>query len=164
MTQKGRRPSHASPAANVTACCSAMPTSKVRSWNLLTSRRRCHRHPLYKMLVTEHSCLHSAANGNQHVCFRFRATSTRLLRAAASTDCCNAPQITQRQDCSATGMHIISSCRAGALTPGRRRPRAGAPCVKAVEAGATTHGCMDADDARVALRLRDQRVRKHVCV
>ena len=30
MAQKGLRPSVAMPAAKVTACCSAMPTSKVR--------------------------------------------------------------------------------------------------------------------------------------
>ena len=35
MQQKGLRPSTARPAANVTACCSAIPTSYVRLGNLL---------------------------------------------------------------------------------------------------------------------------------
>ena len=40
MAQNGRRPSVAMPAAKVTACCSAMPTSKVRSGNRLAKRSR----------------------------------------------------------------------------------------------------------------------------
>ena len=38
MAQNGRKPSVASPAAKVTACCSAMPTSKQRSGNALANR------------------------------------------------------------------------------------------------------------------------------
>ncbi len=38
MAQNGLKPSQARPAAKVTACCSAMPTSKVRSGNSFWNR------------------------------------------------------------------------------------------------------------------------------
>ncbi len=38
MAQNGAMPSAAMPAAKVTACCSAMPTSKQRSGNALAKR------------------------------------------------------------------------------------------------------------------------------
>ena len=38
MAQNGTMPSVAMPAANVTACCSAMPTSKQRSGKRLANR------------------------------------------------------------------------------------------------------------------------------
>ena len=40
MAQNGLRPSVAKPAANVTACCSAIPTSKHRSGNLFWKKLR----------------------------------------------------------------------------------------------------------------------------
>ena len=40
MAQNGFMPSVAMPAAKVTACCSAMPTSKVRSGKRLPNRSR----------------------------------------------------------------------------------------------------------------------------
>src|ERR1700761_4127424 len=102
MATKGFMPSDAMPAAKVTACCSAMPTSKVRLGNLSPNRLR----PVPDGIAAVIATMRSSASASLMSCL----AKTLVYDGAFDDDFACAPVTTSNFD---TECHLSSEFSAG---------------------------------------------------